>query len=583
MASTTALFTGLSGLTTNSRRLEVIGNNIANVNTAAFKSNRMLFAPTFSRNFSLGTAPGANTGGTNPGQVGLGGSIAGTQRDFRNGAISPTGVATDLAIEGDGFFIVQRAGSQLYTRSGQFQFNAQNDLVTVTGERLQGFGVDENFNLIQGRLQDLNIPLGVLTLAEATRNVTLSGNLRADGSVATSGSTFTFDALTQGGGTPIVGADLLTNLDPPGAFAVGDVIALTGAERGGKLVPNASLTVTATTTINDYLNFMQAALGVVPSGGFSAGDPTGGPEPGSYSIDGAGVITFVGNFGQLNDINLETADIRITDSTGAPKASPFAIEKTADADGESVRTTFITYDSLGTAIEVDLTMVLAFKDDSGTYWRAFTHAPDDTDLALHLESGDRNGTFSDAVPLIQFDNVGKLSPDSPTVQIEIDRANTGARDPVLFNLLFDSQGNAVTSLSSEGGQSVIAATFQDGSPLGVLNSFAVGEDGTITGGFSNGIARTIGQVAMATFTNPEGLVDFGNNLFNVGPNSGTALITSPLNFGSGRVIGGALELSNTDLSQEFINMILTTTGYSASSRIISTTDQLLQQLIVLGR
>ena len=127
MASTTSLFTGLSGLSSNSRRLEIIGNNISNVNTSAFKSNRMLFAPTFSRNFSLGTSPGANSGGSNPGQIGLGASIAGTQRDFRGGAISPTGVATDLAVEGDGFFIVDRAGEQFFTRSGQFQFNATHD------------------------------------------------------------------------------------------------------------------------------------------------------------------------------------------------------------------------------------------------------------------------------------------------------------------------------------------------------------------------------------------------------------------------------------------------------------------------
>src|SRR5436189_4281044 len=106
MASTTALFTGLSGLNANARRLDVIGNNIANVNTTAFKSNRMSFSPTFSRNFSLGTAPSATSGGTNPGQIGLGVSIAGTQRNFTNGAISATGVATDVAIEGDGFFIV---------------------------------------------------------------------------------------------------------------------------------------------------------------------------------------------------------------------------------------------------------------------------------------------------------------------------------------------------------------------------------------------------------------------------------------------------------------------------------------------
>jgi flagellar hook protein FlgE len=111
----------------------------------------------------------------------------------------------------------------------------------------------------------------------------------------------------------------------------------------------------------------------------------------------------------------------------------------------------------------------------------------------------------------------------------------------------------------------------------------VGEDGVITGGFSNGLTRTIGQIIIATFTNPEGLIDAGNNLFAVGPNSGTALITTPGNFGTGRMIGGALEQSNVDLGQEFINLVLTQTGYSAATRVIQTTDELIQQLLVLGR
>ena len=167
MASTTALFTGLSGLTSNSRRLDVIGNNIANVNTTAYKSNRMTFAPTFSRNFSLGTAPGEATGGSNPGQIGLGVTIGGTQRNFTNGAIGVTGVATDLAIEGDGFFIVNQAGSRYFTRSGGFIRNPENDLMTQSGAKVMGYAVDDQFNIVEGNLAELNIPVGTLTLAES--------------------------------------------------------------------------------------------------------------------------------------------------------------------------------------------------------------------------------------------------------------------------------------------------------------------------------------------------------------------------------------------------------------------------------
>lgn len=577
MASTTSLFTGLSGLSANARRLEVIGNNIANVNTTSFKSNRMVFAPTFNRDFSLGTAPSTASGGTNPGQVGLGVTIAGTQRNFNNGAISPTGINTDLAIDGNGFFIVERAGQQLYTRAGEFQFNSQNELVTLAGDRLQGFGVDDSFNLIEGKLVDLTVQVGTLTLAEATRNVNLSGNLRANGNVATQGSTI---ELASAGIT--AGTDLLTTIGGGAAVVVGDQFTLNGATRGDKTLPTAVFSVTATSTIDDLMAFLQSAMGIVPDGGFSAGDPTGGIEPGSYSV-GAGLITLIGNFGVDNDIDINTANLTLSDATGLGKASPLTISKLGIADGESVRTTFEVFDSLGTSLQVDLTMVLAFTDSTGTYWRGFLHSGGDTDQALHLEQGDRSGTFSDKVPLLHFDNFGRLN-SLPTINLELDRANTGALDPLNVSITFDSTSDSVTAISGDlDGPSNIAAKFQDGASLGTLADFSVGIDGVLTGGFTNGLTRTIGQLAIGSFTNPEGLIDVGNNLFRVGPNSGTPLETKPLQFGTGRIIGGALELSNVDLSQEFINMILTSTGYTASSRVIDTTNQLLQTLLVTGR
>jgi flagellar hook protein FlgE len=123
----------------------------------------------------------------------------------------------------------------------------------------------------------------------------------------------------------------------------------------------------------------------------------------------------------------------------------------------------------------------------------------------------------------------------------------------------------------------------DGAPFGTLTAFGVGADGVIVGAFDNGLTRPLGQVVLATFANQEGLVDEGSNNFRVGANSGPAILATPTQFGTGQIVGGALELSNVDLGQEFINMIQSSTGYSASSRVIRTTDELLQQLLVLGR
>jgi len=128
----------------------------------------------------------------------------------------------------------------------------------------------------------------------------------------------------------------------------------------------------------------------------------------------------------------------------------------------------------------------------------------------------------------------------------------------------------------------MAAVNRDGSPVGTLDSFSIAQDGTINGAFTNGLTRPVGQVSVATFSNPEGLVEAGENMFEAGPNSGTPVQVAPQSMGAGRVVPGALELSNVDLSQEFVDMITANTGFSASSRVIRTSDEMLQQLLSIA-
>ncbi|TVQ31260.1 MAG: flagellar hook-basal body complex protein [Phycisphaeraceae bacterium] len=586
MASTTSLLTGLSGLNANSRRLEVIGNNISNINTTAYKSNTMHFAPALSRNFSLGTAPSASNGGTNPGQVGLGVKVAGTQRNFNNGAIATTGVNTDLALEGNGFFIVERGDQQFYSRAGAFQLNSQRDLVTISGERVKGYSVDDNFNIVEGQLVDLNIPVGSLTIAEATRNVEFQGNLNANvNGLPTQGSLTTFDQLflsTAMGNPPLVGTDTLvdtlgTPADPTMAqFPAANApyqFTIAGAQKGTRTVPTQTLEIDAMTTVNDLINFINDVFGIVPGLTNPDGSTSGA------QIDGAGQLTIVGNTGESNNITLEQGHISIRDMNNVAVTNPFTLSQNPLeelADGESVRTTFIIYDSLGAPVQIDLTMVFEEATNEGTTWRFFVDSADNLDpmdMGLNIGTG-----------VVSFDNFGQLI-DATPVQIQVQRQNTGAVTPLVFSLNFSSGQNAVSALvdANPDADSAIAATFQDGLPIGTLATFSFGEDGRITGSFTNGVTRTIGQVAVANFTNPEGLVDSGNNLFSAGPNSGNAIVTTPQNFGTGRLIGAALEQSNVDLGAEFTNLILTTTGYSAASRVITTTDQLLQLLVSIGR
>ncbi|MFI4896528.1 MAG: flagellar hook protein FlgE [Phycisphaerales bacterium JB059] len=577
MASYTALFTGLTGLSVHARKLDVIGNNIANTNTTAYKSGRMLFETNFTRDFRLGSAPGTFSGGTNPTQIGLGVDIAGIRRNFNNGGFSPTGDARDLAIDGPGFFIVESNGSLVYTRSGSFRQDLDNNLVGINGEKLQGYGVDDDFNLVEGALTDVNIPLGARTIAEATTETLLAGNLDASGDLPTTGSIITLDAdaagagfLTISGGTPIVAGSLLSDVEDPNSpgnplFAAGQTIRVTGAEKGGKELPDADFTVTGATTVQDYMDFLVEALGIHDPG---MANPDGN-TPG-VSVDASGRIQIVGNVGTASDLAIDQGDIRLLDSAGSQLLQPFVPDKTFAADGEAVRTTMVVFDSLGTEVSVDVMLTLESKSATGgTTWRYFVDSADDTDLDLRITSG-----------TVDFDADGQLLSPLP-ISVTVDRVGTGAESPLSFDILFTGDTGRTTALAE--GPSTLVNVARDGLPPGSLEDFNIDESGLISGVFSNGAIRTLGQLVLATFTNDAGLVDVGGNNFNVGANSGPAIISTPGQLSSGRVVSGALELSNVDLGQEFIELILTQTGYSANTRIIQTANELMQQLLVLGR
>lgn len=583
MASTVALYTGLSGLTAHARGLEIIGHNIANVNTTAFKATRAIFSPLFSRTIHVGAEPDDALGGTNPLQIGHGVRVGATLRDTSAGALSTTGDARDLAIEGEGFFILEHDDRIVYSRDGTFRTNSNNELINVFGDRVQGFAVDDNFNIVAGQLVDLVIPIGQLTIAQATSQARLAGNLNAAGDVATVGASIQLrgadgegfsllDTASQPATPPnaLELTSLLVDIEDPAApgsalFAAGQSLRLDGAEKGTRILPGQSLSIEADTTVADLLTFLAAALGISAD----AGPNPDGASPGVTLDPATGVITITGNTGQANDLAIDPTDLVLLDAAGTALATPFDVDKSASADGESVRTTFIVFDSLGSAVAVDATAVLEARSDLGTTWRYYIESPDDSDGDLQLTTG-----------TLQFDTAGRLVTTDP-VTVAVDRAGSGAATPLTFDLLFGDSAGGVTALADE--PSTLAMVEQDGSSPGTLEAYSVAADGTIIGTFSNAITRTLGQIPLALFANAAGLVDVGDGRFAVGANSGEAVIATPGSLGAGSVTSGSLEQSNVDLGQEFINLILTSTGYSASSRVIQATDELLQQLLVLGR
>lgn len=568
MGLTTALYTGLSGVNANSHLINITGNNIANVNTTAYKASRADFQTEISNTLTRGSGPSATQGGTNSIQIGLGSRPSSITRNYTGGSIQPTGVATELAIEGDGFFEVKNNGEIRFTRSGAFKLDRDFNLVNGQGARVQGYGIDADYNIISGTRGDMRIPLGNLSLTQMTSWVNFSGNLNSSGPVAANGSVITSNVFySDAAGTiPAVATDSLTSLYKAGSgtpvFATGDVITVSGALKGTATLPPRTFEVGATNTTNSNTNGtdLQSFMDFI---GGSLGIDTSVPLTTAGVTAVGGAIRVEGNTGEVNDLTLDGVNI-IVNAASTPSL-PVSFTKSQDADGESVRTTFVAYDSLGTPMTLDLSVVLESRSNAGTVWRFYAQSADDSDVSRAVGTG-----------TMSFNNTGVITGSSGNV-ISIDRDNTGAVTPQQITLnLEDSTGNISAQTDAN---SNIAAISQDGTARGVLTDFSVAADGSVVGIFSNSQTRHLGQVVLANFSNPTGLMEVGSNLYASTAASGNAQVGMAGENGTGSLIGGALEGSNVDLSQEFINLITATTGFSANSRVLTTSDRLIQELL----
>jgi flagellar hook protein FlgE len=572
MALTSALYTGLSGLDVNQSWLNVIGNNIANANTTAFKASIVNFQPQFYVTDAAGTAASSSYGGTNPSQEGMGSEVGNISLNLNQGTLQSTGVDTNLAVDGNGYFVVEGSAGQEYTRDGDFSLNDQNQLVSASGQFVEGYGVDNNGNVIQGSLQNITIPIGQQTIAKATQNIQLQGNLDSNGSPAAGSSLYFSQTLYDTGGATPTASTLLTNLQQAGTTAgtytslgitPGEKFTLT-ATQGSNAIPPTTFTVGATSTLGDLESFLNSGLNIDTT----APAPTGGAAPGVTLAQATGDTTgarlqIVGNEGDDNALTLGGSALA---SSGG--ATPFSFVNNLtttsgianDPSGQSVHLGVTAYDSLGTPITVNVTAVLESTSSTGTTWRYFANSPQNQGGSSILG----NGTLS-------FNTDGTLlNTTQPT--ITLNRTGTGAVANQTVTLNF----SGVQSLSQA---STLVSPGQDGSAVGTLSSFSIGSDGTIVGAYNNGLSRTIGQVALANFENPQGLVNDGANDFSTGADSGEATIALPQQLGGGSVRSGTLEESNVDLSTEFTNMIVASTGFSAASKVITTANELITDLL----
>lgn len=346
--------------------------------------------------------------------------------------------------------------------------------------------------------------------------------------------------------------------------------------KGGRALSEKDFTIGADTTLQELVDFVEDASGIqiplddpqhpIPNSDNTIVGETGELVPGG-TVSG-GKVRFVSNNGTDNALDIGLSAFTLTSASGDISTPNLGFGTVQEAVGESAVTDFIVYDSLGIPLNVRVTTVLETSNDNTTVYRWFADSPD---------NDPRTGSdISVGTGQLTFDGKGNYV-GSTNTRVSIERRNVPSASPLEFELDFSE----ISSLATN--ESTLAASRQDGSAAGVLNSFIIGEDGVVRGVFSNGVARSLGQIRLASFANPTGLNQRGQNLFAAGVNSGLPIEGNPGQDSMGSVIAGAVELSNTDIGGNLIDLILASTQYRGNTRVINTSQQLFDELLNLRR
>lgn len=564
-----AMLSGVSGIRAHQVRMGVIGNNIANVNTTGFKSGSVSFQDQLAQTLEAATSPTTDLGGTNAQQVGTGVGVGAIDTSQTPGILQNTGKTTDLAIQGSGAFVVSDGQQLHYTRDGGFTLDSNGDLVhTATGQRVVGLmavnGIIDPGAAVTPATT-IRIPMGTTLPAKASTSITLNGVLDASArnyttyvnyagnlsSTDTSGEANTSATVYDANGVAHV---LQTKfLNPANA----DSSAPTGATRQW----DVQVTVDGKSVYDSTAG--GSKIYYVPGNGWVFPDGSGGLT--------SKLTATVPGSGSLQPFQVDLNMGAMTNGTGISQVSNTAdgVQSSSPNWGNSVT----VYDGLGNA------HVISFKYRhvplSGTPAPP-TGATNEWTWSATDENGSLVGSSESAgnTPLY-FDAQGKLvGAAKQSLSLSLN-SNNGSPTPLALNVDVSTLQQIVSDSSVAGSQ--------DGYPSGSLTSFSVDANGVITGSFSSGQTQKLAQVLLATFPNAAGLTRGGNNLLDVSDNSGAASIGAPSKNGRGSIASGYLEGSNVDLSLEFTNMIITERGYQANTKIITTTDTMLQDVINLIR
>lgn len=549
MSLINSLFAGVSGLRNHQSMMDVIGNNIANVNSIGFKGSRVTFADTFNNFVKAGTNPTETSGGTNAFQIGLGSKINSIDRNWAQGTFDRTGVVTDLALQGPGLFVLKSQGVNYYSRAGAFTFDAGGNLVNP-----------QNGAIVQGKLANN----GVLPSGNSLTDIKVDNNLRLP-AIQTRTTKWTGNLNSNSNKTR--SEDILMSGDVGSTFPTTTPYTSTIYDESGKsytLETNFTNATTMTFDIKDSSGtsiYGAAPLATNPGNftlTYTAGKVTGIADSGVAGGTATGTKIALSPAGTTLNFNIDLASI--TNNGGSSASIVSSVDNNRQPN--IVTGSVTIFDSLGNSH----TLSLKFTKINDNTWN--------WDATVPSEDGSL-GTITNHT--LQFNTDGSLVPQTAPV---LNFTPTGGAKPQNVTLDF---GSGVTGITQTSGNSTVSLLSQDGAAAATLSNINIDQYGNIVGVFSNGKTQTLAQVMCATFTNLAGLVSVGDSMFNISANSGDPFV-GELGSDTGTTLqSGALEQSNVDLSEEFTKMIVSQRGFQANARVVTTADTLLQEITNLIR
>ncbi|SCX08578.1 flagellar hook protein FlgE [Lachnospiraceae bacterium YSD2013] len=583
-----SMYSGVSGLKTHQIKMDVIGNNIANVNTVAYKSNSITFSELMYQTTQKASGASEKMGGTNARQIGLGvrsGAI-GTAISSQ-GATQTTGNPFDLCITGKSFFIVSDGSSNYFTRSGAFNVDAVGNLVMASnGYLVQGWSLKTQTVVgedgkdietpIEGQLDTENLtPLKIMsddnmnTKPEATTKGTVSGVVdRNDPEIAKEAGRLINYSFYDNRGESWTAKFTLHNTTDVGKFYVtlDEIVdangkSLTDIYPGTKLSDLVSIDDGAEYDVNVNSSYTKLDTVDFTADTFSYTVKDTSVTPATET----NVTQTLGNLGVL---------VAESDADGALYKGYYRVTaaRLAENDGALATTLKQIY---GSNLDTD-TIDTAYIGTDGT-------------LTITKKSGlgvNLNFKSSDG----SFDGIGG---NKGTIKLNFvtNPTNSTTNEAVkYFDYFTDNEIDwSVTNMYNNKGTSSIAARSGDsdglgaGRRLGKMTGVTIQTNGMIYASYDNGVTRLLGQIGVAEFPNPEGLEKAGDNLYIASLNSGVFKGAVDITQSGGYMSTGVLEMSNVDLSAEFTEMITTQRGFQANSRIITVSDTMLEELVNLKR